>query len=158
MFNRFRRTEHVGHAHIDDVKAFAEEGDVRGWFVAEEFAMPDPRFAGRGMSRHHDENRFSIDGEIVAVIAVPSGFLPGERRGDGTQLRIQRLGFHLGFVERQTLAHAGPQMLHSREPGIAEYMLFLGDEFEHGGRFGMRVEHVSDIGHAAKRSGGAPVD
>jgi hypothetical protein len=79
MGDGVRRPEHVGDAHGDDMKAPAQECDIGGGFVSEEFAVPNPGLAGGGLFRHHDQDRLAVDREIIAVEAIPNALFSGKR-------------------------------------------------------------------------------
>ena len=69
---RNRRAVEVLHINVGDVKTFPEQRNVRLRFVAEKFRAPDPRGAGRGRFRAHEQRRASADGEVEPLVSVPT--------------------------------------------------------------------------------------
>ena len=116
--------EQVGDFEVDDVVAFAEEGDVGGGFVAEEFAVPDPGGAGSCLFGGDDRGEFGVDFEFVFGEAMPVAGFAGEGGGGevgelaGFGIEFSGLGF--GFGEGEAGFDAGAFVTGLGEPSVAE--------------------------------------
>src|SRR4051794_6039747 len=71
MFHRFRRTQHIGDADIDDVETAAEQSQIGIRFVAKEFTMPRPGSARSFVFGSNNEHRLPIDFEIKPLKSEP---------------------------------------------------------------------------------------
>ncbi len=124
VFHGEGAAEHVRDFEVDDVVAFAEEGDVGGGFVAEEFAVPDPGISRGGLFGDDDRGEFGVDFEFVFGEAVPVAGFAGEggggEAGELAGFGIEFSGFGLGFGERQAGFDAGAFVTGLGEPGVAK--------------------------------------
>ena len=81
MLHGLRAAQHVGHAHVDDVKPALQQRDVGRRLVTEELAVPDPRPTRRRLLGCHHQDRLAVHLEVVALEAVPVADLAGKVTG-----------------------------------------------------------------------------
>ena len=116
--------EHVRDFEVDDVVAFAEEGDVGGGFMTEELAVPDPGGAGSGLLGGDDRGEFGVDFEFVFGEAVPVAGFAGEggggEAGELAGFGVEFSGLGLGFGEGEAGFDAGAFVAGLGEPSVAK--------------------------------------
>jgi hypothetical protein len=74
-----RAAKLIRDLRVDDMESPAEQGNIRGRFVAKEFAMPDPWFPLCRFFGNNDQYRAVVDFEVLSHIPVPVALLPRER-------------------------------------------------------------------------------